>query len=369
MPPSAALLICALSALAMLLLRWLLDPWLGDRQPLSLLFGAVGIAVWVGGWRPALAVVVLGFLASDWLFMEPRGGFGLTTLPDVLAAALYAASCAIIIAFGEAMHRARRQLLASKESVEAQRAELERLYGDLREADQRKDDFVATLAHELRNPLAPIRNAARIWSAPGASEAQRMRSAEVVDRQAAQMARLLEELLDATRIRRGKIEIRKAKVELADVVATAVETSQPNLDAGRHHFTMALPPQPVWLDADAGRLAQVLSNLLNNAAKYTDPGGSIELQAQVHEGVVTLRVKDNGMGFAPELADRLFAPFAQTDSAMGRARGGLGIGLSLVKAIVELHGGQVRACSAGPGQGSQFTVTLPLAVEETPAPA
>jgi signal transduction histidine kinase len=359
MPTPAALLICAAATATMLLLRWTLDPVLEDRQPLSLLFGAVGIAVWVGGWRPAVAVVVAGFLASDWLFMEPRGQFGLTTMPDVLAAALYVVSCAIIIAFGEAMHRARRQLLASKEAVEAQRAQLERLYDDLRQADRRKDDFVATLAHELRNPLAPIRSAVQIWQAPGATDAQRARAAEVIERQVGRMSRLLEELLDVSRIRRGKVEVRKARVELAAVVADAVETSRPNIEDSRHQLSLDLPQQPVWLEADAGRLSQVLSNLLNNAAKYTDPGGAIRLHARLLDAAVEVRVEDNGMGFAPELAEQLFAPFVQTESAIGRARGGLGIGLSLVRAIVELHGGRVQACSPGPGQGSQFIVTLP----------
>ena len=197
-------------ALALTLgLRWLLDPWLGDRQPLSLVFGAVAAAVWVGGWRHALLVVLVGYLACDWLFIEPREEFGLNTVADLVAVVVFLFSCAIIVAFGEAMHRARAGLLASTRSLEAQHRELEHLNQELRAADARKDDFVATLAHELRNLLAPMRNAVHIVNARGSGDPLIVKAGSVAERQIAHMARLLEDLLDASRIRKGKLDVRK----------------------------------------------------------------------------------------------------------------------------------------------------------------
>ena len=354
----------SLAALSLTLaLRWLLDPWLGDRQPLSLVFGAVAAAVWVGRWRAAVLVVVSGYLACDWLFIEPRAEFGLRTLPDLIGAAVFLASCTIVIAFGEALHRARDQLLETTRSLESQRRELEHLNRELREADARKDDFVATLAHELRNVLAPMRNAVQIVGMRSSGDPLLTKGARVAERQVSHMARLLEDLLDASRIRKGKVEIRKSPVELGAVIEAAVETSRPNIEAARHTLTLAMPQHPIRLVADSARLAQVFANLLNNAAKYTDPGGRIELSARANERTVEVRVADNGIGFAPHLGASLFAPFQQIDGASARAQGGLGIGLALVRAIVELHGGQVRAHSPGEQRGSEFVVELPLAGE------
>jgi len=364
----AALLVPVVALGATLLLRWVLDPWLADREALSLLYGAVGLSVWIGGWRPAAAVVVVGLVASDWLFIAPRADFGFDTVPNLVAGALYLLSCAIIITFGEAMRRARNQLLASKQAVERQAEELQRLNRELQEADGRKDDFIATLAHELRSPLAPIRNATQVWRAGNVPPEKREWACGVVERQVNQMARLLEELLDVSRIKQGKIEIRKSCVTLADVIASAVETSRPHIDASRHQLIVDLPERPILLDADGVRLAQVFSNLLNNAAKYTDPGGRIELHATTRDGFIEVRVEDNGIGFPPEIGEQLFAPFRQAESATGRAGGGLGIGLSLVRALVTLHGGTVHARSEGPQLGSQFVVRLPCGGAATRPP-
>jgi PAS domain S-box-containing protein len=238
----------------------------------------------------------------------------------------------------------------------------------LREADRRKDQFIATLAHELRNPLAPIRTAVAILGRDGAAEPDRAWSRDVIERQIAHLARLVDDLLDMARVTSGKLLLRKERVTLAAVVAAALETSRPALDAAGHKLVMNTPAAQAVLDADPTRLAQVLANLLNNAAKYTPPGGTIELRAEQVGREVVIAVSDDGMGFPPELARSLFEAFAQWAPAE-HAAAGLGIGLSLVRGIVELHGGTVSAASEGPGKGSRFEVRLPLSVAAQPAAA
>jgi PAS domain S-box-containing protein len=233
----------------------------------------------------------------------------------------------------------------------------------LREADRRKDDFLATLAHELRNPLAPLRNAVQILALRGDDSAVVAQTNELMDRQIQQMVRLVDDLLEVSRIGQGKISLQKAPVGLAEVVATAVETSRPLIESHRHKLTVMLPDRPVRVEADAARLAQVLSNLLNNAAKYTEDGGRIELIAQRTPKEAVLRVRDNGVGIAPEALPQLFDMFMQIESSTDRSQGGLGIGLTLVRRLVEMHGGKIEARSAGLGKGSEFLVRLPALAE------
>jgi PAS domain S-box-containing protein len=242
------------------------------------------------------------------------------------------------------------------------------LYRELRDADRRKDEFLAMLAHELRNPLAPIRNALDLMSMEQADEETVRWSREIMRRQVEHMVRLVDDLLDVSRIMRGKIELRKEPVELAAVVQRAVETARPVIDAQRHQLQVVLPQQPVWLEADPIRLAQVLSNLLNNAAKYTEQGGHIWLSAERDDGHVRFRVRDDGMGIAPEMIPHLFELFTQADQSLDRAQGGLGIGLSLVQNLVQMHGGTVTASSQGPGTGSEFVVELPAWTGSTSPP-
>jgi CheY-like chemotaxis protein len=234
-----------------------------------------------------------------------------------------------------------------------------RVEAALKEADRRKDQFLAMLAHELRNPLAPIRNAAQVLRALGASDPDRQGPADRIERQVTHLARLVDDLLDVSRFTEGKIKLTKAPVELAAVIARAVETSRPLIDARRHELTVSLPAEPIPVEADAMRLAQVVSNLLNNAAKYTEDGGRIRLTVERRPGEAVLRVRDNGMGIPAELLPHVFDLFTQGDRSLARSEGGLGIGLTLVKSLVELHGGAVAVHSEGPGKGSEFTVRLP----------
>jgi PAS domain S-box-containing protein len=242
-----------------------------------------------------------------------------------------------------------------------------RLYQALRDADRRKDEFLATLAHELRNPLAPIRNGLQIMALAGADSAAAERARGMMERQLSQMVRLVDDLLDVSRITRGKLRLRRTRVELAGVVRDAVEASRSLIEASAHRLTVALPPEPVWLDADPVRLAQVFGNLLNNAAKYTERGGQIRLTAERFGDQVAASVTDTGIGIAAEYLPRVFEMFSQAAPALERSQGGLGIGLALVRGLVEMHGGSVEARSDGPGTGSEFVVRLPVAAPPAPA--
>jgi len=241
----------------------------------------------------------------------------------------------------------------------------------LKEADRHKDVFLATLAHELRNPLAPIRNGLQLLrrtTEPEAREAARA----MMERQLGQMVRLVDDLLDISRITRNKLELRKARVDLWAVIRSAVETARPQIEANGHTLTVTPPPSPVYLHADLTRLAQVFWNLLNNSAKYTEAGGRIDLTATVEGAEAVVTVADTGIGIPAEALPRLFEMFSQVDRDSERAQGGLGIGLALVKGLTESHGGTVAGVSAGVGKGSSFVVRLPIAqgvpVEENKPP-
>ena len=242
-----------------------------------------------------------------------------------------------------------------------------RLYEELRESDRRKDEFLATLAHELRNPLAPIRNCIHVMRLAGHDLATIEESRAMIERQVQQMVRLVDDLLDLSRISRGKIDLRTEQVDLATILTSAVETSRPLIEQSGHELELALPQEPIPLVADPTRMAQVFSNLLNNAAKYTERGGHIWLSAQRVDGCVTVRVRDSGVGIPPEMLPRIFEMFTQVDHSLERAQGGLGIGLTLVKRLVEMHGGSIEAHSEGLTRGSEFSVRLPVAVDPSSA--
>lgn len=239
-----------------------------------------------------------------------------------------------------------------------------RLLNELREADQRKDEFLATLAHELRNPLAPVHNAVQVLRLKGADQPELRWSRDVIERQVDHLTRLIDDLLDISRITRNKLELRKQRVELAEVINGAVEASRPLIEEHGHELTVDLPAAPVYLSGDVVRLAQVFLNLLNNAAKYTDRGGHIRLSAHCSGGEVIVSVKDTGVGIRSESLPRVFQMFYQVDHSLEKAGGGLGIGLSLVRRLVELHGGKVDARSEGAGKGSEFIVRLPVLDEQ-----
>jgi signal transduction histidine kinase len=260
-------------------------------------------------------------------------------------------------------------LEASNRSLSREMEERRGAEEALRSADRRKDEFLATLAHELRNPLAPLRNALAILKLAGADGKAAAQAREMMDRQLTQMVRLVDDLLDVSRITTGKLSLRLEPTELQRVLRGAVDTVMPFIEARRHVLTVTLPPQPVWVMGDATRLAQVFSNLLHNAAKFTAPAGRIEVTGERAGDQVTVRVVDNGIGIASEQLGLVFEMFVQADQSLERTHAGLGVGLTLARRLVELHGGTLEATSAGLGRGSQFIVRLPLAPDGVDGPA
>jgi CheY-like chemotaxis protein len=241
--------------------------------------------------------------------------------------------------------------------------------GVIRAADRRKDEFLATLAHELRNPLAPIRNALYIMQAARDNPAAVGEARAIIERQLAQMVRLVDDLLDVSRITMGRLDLRRERIELAAVVKSAVETSRPLIDAARHRLVVEMPAQPVYLEADRTRLAQVFSNLLNNAARYMAPGGDIRVSAEQDRAAVKITVEDTGLGISADALPKIFDMFAQVDGSRDRSQGGLGIGLTLVKRLVEMHEGTVEALSEGLGRGTAIVVRLPAVMAANVAAA
>ena len=243
------------------------------------------------------------------------------------------------------------------------------LYHRIQESDQRKNDFLAMLAHELRNPLAPIGNAVHVLRASAHDFTKIAWASDVIGRQVKQLTRLVDDLLDLSRVTRDKIDLKLEPLDASDIVAAAVETHRPVIDSQKHALVITLPPEPVAVHGDFARLAQVLGNLVNNAAKYTDPGGKIHIELSREGYDAVFRVRDTGMGIPAYALSSVFEPFTQLERTLDRSQGGLGIGLTLVRRLVEMQGGSVTARSAGAGQGSEFVVRLPattLSRNDTP---
>jgi signal transduction histidine kinase/ActR/RegA family two-component response regulator len=292
----------------------------------------------------------------------------ITSLGDFAAAAYQSLSSSDALKATHAeLAQTHAALLASHASLEEQIAEREQAERALREANSRKDEFLAILAHELRNPLAPIRNSLEIVREANYTGKTAGQAYKVVERQVSHLVRLVDDLLDASRVTRGKIALQKEPFDLAIVVARAVESSRPFLDSRNHTLELALPETALPVEADLVRLEQVLINLLNNAAKYTPAGGHVWLIVEKEAGQAVIRVRDTGIGIPPEMLPKVFDLFTQLDHTLARAEGGLGIGLTLVRRLVQMHGGAVEAFSEGTGRGSEIVVRLPLRGEERPA--
>jgi signal transduction histidine kinase/ActR/RegA family two-component response regulator len=279
-------------------------------------------------------------------FMELLGNVTLIERPMRIAVLISALRAAL---------RARQRQYQIRQNI-AERARIEE---SLREADRRKDEFLAALAHELRNPLAPISNTLHLLRGQCGSNQKALHAHDVIRRQVQHLTRLVDDLLDVSRITRGKVTLRREIVDLATIVRNAVETSRPLIESAGHELEVSLPPGPVRLHADPVRLAQALSNLLNNSAKYTPNRGHIRLSARCEGDSAVIRVRDDGIGIAPASLPHVFELFMQDEEGAGRAQGGLGIGLTLVRTFVALHGGTIEASSPGVGRGSEFVMRLP----------
>ena len=248
------------------------------------------------------------------------------------------------------------EALAARAAIALENAQL---YKDLEHADRQKNEFLSMLAHELRNPLAPIRTGVDVLRMQGDEQPEVVWARDMIERQTTQLVRLVDDLLDVSRITGGKIRLEMERIDVAAIVATAVETSRPLIDEAGHELTVSMPDETLWVKCDRVRLSQVLSNLLNNAAKYTRGGGSIHLSVERDGSECVFRVRDNGIGIPREMLSKVFDLFTQVERSLDRSRGGLGVGLTLARRLIEMHGGRIDVASDGPGQGSEFTVRLP----------
>ncbi len=352
--------VAVLAVVVALLVRQVLDPLLGNRLPFLTFAVAIMAVAWHGGFGPSCLALLLGLFVAAFFFLQPRYSLGDSLAGHSVQVMGFVFLGLSIGVFSEALLAARRRAEAQALSLQEEVLERQRLGAELAETDRRKDEFLAMLAHELRNPLAPLRNAVHLFRMLGPGDANLQRVGGIIERQVLHLTRLVDDLLDVSRITRGKIELHTEPIDLAAVVACSVEASRPLLDARRHELTVQLPGQPLWVEGDATRLTQVLGNLLNNAAKYTPEGGHICLTVEAGEKEATVRVRDDGRGIAADFLPRVFDLFTQGDPSPARSEGGLGIGLTLVKSLVGMHGGRVEAHSDGPGHGSEFVVRLPL---------
>jgi signal transduction histidine kinase/CheY-like chemotaxis protein len=350
----------ALASWAALALSFERDPDEAARRTSSPRVGALLFAAFV---VPLLLGLSRGALAP---FVAPQ------LMTSVLAMLLSVTLAAIVWNYGARMKALRQERERAFTELEqrvrerthelaSRNAELRLSEDRLREADRRKDEFLATLAHELRNPLAPIRSSVAVLRSLSVSDDDRLEAQLIIERQVTQMARLIDDLLDVSRITAGKLPLKKRYRDLSEIVNLAVDTVRPHLNAQQHRLTVSLPDEPITIDADEARLSQVFANLLHNACKYTEQRGEITLAAAlVNDTEVEIAVRDNGIGIPAEFLPRLFQKFSQVAPALERSQGGLGLGLALVHGIVASHNGRVEARSAGVGRGSEFIVRLPV---------
>jgi signal transduction histidine kinase len=341
--------IVPLAVVAAVAVRGLLWPVLGPGLPFLFMWPALLVAACYGGFRSGALATLLAALAEAYFVFEPRFSFVVSEPAEVFGIGLFILLGLVVSSRAEWSHRARQK--AEREVERRRKAEQ-----SLREADRHKDEMLAVVAHELRGPLAAIVNSLHLLGLQGTPGPNGEAARQMIQRQTRQLTRLAEDLLDVSRVKQGKVTLQKQPVELQAIIAQAIETTAPLLDARRHHLVVSVPTEPIRLDADAGRLVQVFGNLLTNAAKYQNEGGCIWLTARQEGDEVVVGVRDRGIGIPPALLPRVFELFTQVNS---RAPGGLGIGLALVRSLVELHGGRALAHSEGPGRGSEFTVRLP----------
>jgi signal transduction histidine kinase/ActR/RegA family two-component response regulator len=320
-----------------------------------------------GGWKPSLLTTLVCLANERYFFTSPKHSFSLPSSADTMRILVYGVSGVAVGLLCEGLQRAWRRVAERQRQLEremnerlAVSQERLQLVDQLREADRRKDEFLATLAHELRNPLAPLSNALELWGFAKNDPEQVEELRGMMQRQVRQMTRLIDDLLDVSRISRGKIALRIERVELRELFNVALESVKPIIAANQQRLEISLSEEPIFMNADATRVSQVIGNVLHNAAKYTPEGGAISVKIVREGSNARITVHDTGCGIPPDLLSNIFEMFQQVDQTLDRAQGGLGIGLTLAKRLIEMHGGSIAAKSDGPGHGSEFTITLPV---------
>jgi len=336
-------------------LRFLLDAHLSGRVTYAFYLIATAFVAWRCGLGPALVTVGIGAMLGNYLFEIPGGSFALDFGPNQASFFISLTIGVVTALFCESLR------VTARENA--------RLYREARQSDARKDVFLAMLGHELRNPMAPLRNALYLLETKGPYDREVEHLHRLIGGQVDQLIRLIDDLLDVSRITQEKIELKIESVELHSIVDATLNTVRPYVNEQRHDLLITLPTERVYLEADPVRMTQVLTNLLNNAAKYTKPGGRIWFTAETEKRSVALRIRDTGIGMTPDECERMFDLFEQGGDAVKQAKGGLGIGLTLVRSLVRMHGGTVEAQSPGVGLGSEFIVRLPTTFGPREAPA
>jgi len=368
-------LVSVLGTVGILILMQVGGPKLLQLTGYLPLMVSVVLAAWVGGLGPGLLATALGLGGAVLFLPNPLGHVPLPSAQVALMLGRSVVLGVLISVIFETLHRTRRRLERERAQLQSEirrRDDAENLVRHLNEdlsrreeallvADRRKDEFLATLAHELRNPLAPLMNGLHLIRLGGGDPNLVTQSREMMERQVGQMVHLIDDLLDVSRITQGKLTLRLERLDLARVVRGAIETSRPIMDERSHTLSVDLPRDPVLVDGDPTRLAQVLSNLLNNGAVYTNRGGRLELRVERENAWVAIRVRDNGTGMSPETLARVFDLYTQARPMPDTPRIGLGIGLHLSRRLVEMHGGRLEAASEGPGAGSEFVIRIPAA--------
>jgi two-component system CheB/CheR fusion protein len=339
--------------------RWLLQPWLNEECPFSLFYLSVLLTAWVAGSGPAVLAIVLGTFAAARFFIPPASSLLIDGIPELVQLMIYViVNCIAVLLFDRAERQRRLAEKRASENV--------CLGAELQEADKRKDEFLALLAHELRNPLAPIRSSMALLDRNENSPETVHRVRDIVSRQTQHLIRITDDLLEVSRFCRGHIELVVGQLDLRDSIRDAVEMVECAYKDKSQRFQTVIPDTPIWVSGDRVRLAQLTANLLGNASKYTSKGGHIRLVLEHGIDSANISITDTGIGFSPEFTQRIFDPFVQVDASRTREYGGLGVGLTIAKRLVELHHGSLLAESRGPGLGSKFTVNLPLLSDPRP---
>lgn len=359
--------VCVVGCALLILAQRTLPEGIGGPATTLLFFATILLAGVLGGWKAGITAIVLGLSSALFLFSPPLFLRVVSNPVDLLRLMPFIFLGVGLTVICELLQRAWRRIEDRQHRLEEEVAErklmednLRRLAADLSEADRRKDEFLATLAHELRNPLAPIRSGLELLRLSANDRATFEQARTMMERQLGQLVRLVDDLMDVSRINHGKLELRSESLNVATAISNALETSRSVIDEMNHEITIEMPPEPVFVMADPIRLSQVFMNLLTNAAKYSDRGSRIWVTVERHQSEAVISIRDEGIGLAPDQLPRIFDLFSQIDHTIEKSQGGLGIGLSLVKRLTQMQGGQIEAKSEGLGKGSVFIVRLPI---------